>query len=225
MSRPSRAAAKKSASKWKANMEEFDGEIVSSADEDEYAAPAGRARAAKAAKKRKRADSDDDASVNSWASDASSDDGSYEFDDEDEDDDEPRHRREELEPPEDTSPEAALDSAIAALRQRRKDVKRKIDETAHADAMAAAQTAHAACLKRGGRRASRNGAHDVTAYYHAEAAAAKVLRSAYPPIKAPARPTRRAAAAESTDGQAEIEKERRRNIQRNQAVLVELGLA
>ena len=58
----------------------------------------------------------------------------------------------------------------------------------------AAQEAHAACLKSKGRRASRessSSSHDITAYYHAEDAAKKVLRAAYPKVeKAPARKKR-----------------------------------
>ena len=120
----------------------------------------------------------------------------------------------------------AVRREIRALKQRRKDLKGKmIKAQVRAEAIEAAQKAHAACLKSKGRRASRessSSSHEVTAYYHAEDAAKKVLRAAYPKVeKAPARKKRFVPPAD----EAEIEKERRKNIARNHDVLVGLGLA
>ena len=250
MKRPSRAAAVASSKAWKDNIKSYNNNrFGDSGDEDDYEdeGPSAAARSKKAkanggTKKRKRPkdNSDDDFSDNFSAASESEDPGSeseaqasesedseedFDSDEFDSEDDE-RRQRGEAEPPADTRPEAAAAAAIAALKQRRKDLKGKmIKAQVRAEAIEAAQKAHAACLKSKGRRASRessSSSHEVTAYYHAEDAAKKVLRAAYPKVeKAPARKKRFVPPAD----EAEIEKERRKNIARNHDVLVGLGLA
>ena len=253
MKRPSRAAAVASSKAWKDNIKSYNNlKFGDSGDEDDYedegpsaAARSSKAKAkgGKARQKRKRPvkdNSDDDFSDNFSAASESEDPGSeseaqasdsedseedFDSDEFDSEDDE-RRQRGEAEPPADTRPEAAAAAAIAALKQRRKDLKGKmIKAQVRAEAIEAAQKAHAACLKSKGRRASRessSSSHDITAYYHAEDAAKKVLRAAYPKVeKAPARKKRFVPPAD----EAEIEKERRKNIARNHDVLVGLGLA
>ena len=122
--------------------------------------------------------------------------------------------------------QAALRAAVAERRDLRKG---KLGKEARADALHAAREAHEASLSKGSRavRGAGGGAQsraDVSAYYRALAAAAALLRRAHPPASRP----RRAAAAEEEDedeDEADIERERKRNIRRNQAELVKLGLA
>jgi hypothetical protein len=243
--RPKRAAAEASASRWVANLQEYNGAILSSADEDEDGEPVaprrGRRKAAGTPRPRARAGEDsgedcDDDDDGEWgaSSDDDDDDEAYEEEDDDDDEKEARaYRQAECVPPEDTSPEAAVDAAVAA----RRDLS-EVGEALWGEALRAAIEAHGASLERRGRaaRASRSGGGEgqpreqVTAYYLAEAAAAAVLKRAHPPKKSTKRMRR---AAEVHDAQvagdehdlAGIEKERRRNMARNHEVLVSLGLA
>ena len=180
MKRPSRAAAVASSKAWKDNIKSYNNNrFGDSGDEDDYEdeGPSAAARSKKAkanggTKKRKRPkdNSDDDFSDNFSAVSESEDPGSeseaqasdsedseedFDSDEFDSEDDE-RRQRGEAEPPADTRPEAAAAAAIAALKQRRKDLKGKmIKAQVRAEAIGAAQEAHAACLKSKGRRVAR----------------------------------------------------------------------
>ena len=248
--RPSRVAASKSASRWKSDLvvEADDDVVVSSADEDEDRPRRKVAKRAPASRQRSRpADGDSDDFDEASDDDDDSEDSDEAYTDEDEDegaqgsDDGSRRTREhhqpECVPPEDTSAEAAVDAAVSS----RRDLP-DIDEELWDAALRAAAEAHGACLQGRGSRAARSAggsqgsnSKEVTAYYHAVSAAAAVLRRAHPPVKKPARKPRgaRRSAADNDDddddddddGKAEIERERKRNIARNKAVLVKLGLA
>jgi hypothetical protein len=245
--RPRRAAAETSATRWAKDLKEYNEEILSSADEDDEGPPPSRRVRGQAARQQHASaaaaddddeddDDDDEDGGGSGSGDQSSDDedesgsdGAWgESSEEDEEQAHSRPQHSEGQPPEDTSPDAAADAALAS----RRDV-RTVSDAAWEEISRAAAEAHRESLQRRSR-ASRAGAPgaqsrgQIAAYYQAEDAAKAALKRLYPPRQ----PTRRPAAASRADGaaaadddEADIEKERRRNIARNHEVLASLGLA
>ena len=253
--RPRRKSAVTAATRSAANIKEYDEQILSSADEDDEdgaPAPARRRGRGRASGQRQRAQPLDDDSEDDYDDkdhdDGGSDDGSGSGSDDgggggsgDESGDESgsdgewgassseeeagpsRPRQSEGLPPADTSPEAAADAAVASRRDLR-DVSEEVWE----EVLRAATEAHSEGVmnrSRGSRSGAAGGQsrEQIAAYYKAEDAAKAVLTRAYPRAK----PKKRAAAARADDAEpsADIEKERKRNIERNHEVLASLGLA
>ena len=110
-----------------------------------------------------------------------------------------------------------------------------VSDEVHAEAMRAAELVHQACLQTKRRRAARGAEGEqeqrelVTAFFHAQDAAAKVIRRAYPRPKAASLHGAASGGAHSDEDEgedsAQIERERRHNMARNHEVLVSLGLA
>ena len=242
--RPKRKSAEASATRWAANIKEYNEDIWSSADEEEDDGPRPSRRATSRPRPRPTeggnsggggSDDDDHNSDNASeesseseeasAGDECSEDDSDERGSDDEwgassGEEESPKRRQQTEgvPPEDTSAEAAAEAALDSRRDLR-----DVSDAVWADVQRAAADAHDACMQKRSR-ASRSGGTQVAAYYQAEDAAKAVLKRAYPRVKS----TRRAAARAEEDAAeptADIERERKRNIARNHEVLASLGLA
>ena len=103
-----------------------------------------------------------------------------------------------------------------------------MSEAVWSEILRAASDAHIESLQQRGRgsRAAAQGSQSreqIAAYYRAEDAAKAALKRAHPVAK----PQRQAAAAlaAADETEADIERERKRNIVRNHEVLASLGLA